>query len=308
MGSVFLLFASARCIATSVAAAGGTSSAWKLAQSNPVELMRQASQNELANSYGHRPPVRYRVRKVTAKSDTTKEIVETSDGGVARLIAIGDRSLSSTQTQQEIERLRTLDDDPALERHRRNSEMRDAGRVQKFMRLLPTAFLYQFAGSVQTKNGVMIRLTFEPNPNFSPPDFESRVLTGIHGEVWIAPDDLRVAKINGQIFKTVDFGWGILGSLNPGATLQIEQAKTPECGWQLAHLGLHLEGKELMFKTLHVVVEETASDYHPVPQGWTYKDAIRWLLHLSEAGEQSEKQSPRAPVEIGPMHEPEAVR
>ena len=86
--------------------------AWKLAQSNPTELMRRASQNELANSYGHRPPMRYQLRKINAKSDTTKEIVETVDGGVARLIAIGGQPLSPGQEQQEAERLRALDANP----------------------------------------------------------------------------------------------------------------------------------------------------------------------------------------------------
>jgi hypothetical protein len=106
------------------------------------------------------------------------------------------------------------------------------------------------------------------------------VLTGIRGEAWIDPQDLRIVHIQASTFRTVDFGWGIIGSLYPGATLTIEQAKTPACSWQLAHLSLHLEGKELMLKSLHVVVEETASDYEPVLPGWTYKNAVEWLLQM----------------------------
>lgn len=280
LGLLLLLPALPLDASAGVATASDSNSTWKLAHSNPAELMRRASQNELANSYGRRAPVRYRVRKITAKSDTTKQIVETSNGGVARLLAIGGHPLSASQTQQEIERLHKLDADPSIEAHRRNSELRDAGRVKKFMRLLPDAFLYQSAGSVETANGPMIRLKFVPNPKFSPPDFESRVVTGIRGEVWISPEDLRVVRIQGRIFKTVDFGWGILGSLYPGATMQIEQSKTNCCGWQLAHLGLHLDGKELIFKSLHIAVEETASDYQSVPRNWNYKDAVRWLLAM----------------------------
>ncbi len=254
--------------------------AWSLAQSNPAELMRQASQNELANSYGHRVPLRYRLRKTTVKSDITKEIVETADGGVARLIAIRGLPLSHSEDQQEIERLRSLAANPAIEAHRRNNEIRDAERVRKFMRLLPEAFLYRSAGSASTENGAMIRLTFSPNPKFSPPDFGSRILSGIRGEVWIDPTELRLVRMEGRIFKTVDFGWGILGELYPRGTLLIEQSKTANCGWQLARLGMHLEGKELLFKSLHIATEETATDYQPVPRGWTYRDAVRWLIQL----------------------------
>ncbi|MBA2679996.1 MAG: hypothetical protein H0U76_16570 [Ktedonobacteraceae bacterium] len=208
----------------------------------------------------------------------TKQIVETPDGGVARLIAIGGKPLGATQSQQEITRLETLSADPTIEAHRRRDEIRDATRVQKSMQLLPTAFLYRYIGSAPTSNGPVIRLAFDPNPTFTPPDFESRVLTGIRGEIWIDPDDIRVVRIGSRIFKPVDYGWGILGTLYPGATLQIEQTKTSTCGWQLAHLALHLEGKALMFKSVHIVTDETASNYQWVPSGWTYQDAIRWLL------------------------------
>ena len=109
---------------------------------------------------------------------------------------------------------------------------------------------------------------------------ESRILTGIRGELWIDPTDLRVVRIEGHLFKEVDYGWGILGTLYPGGTIRIEQAKTPECGWQLAHLVLNMTGKELMLKSLRVVVDETATDYHPVPTGWKYTDAIDWLLNM----------------------------
>ncbi len=252
---------------------------WALAQSNPAELMRQASKNELANSYTHRPSMRYRLRKITAKTDTTKEIVETHTGGVARLIAMNGRPLSPSQEKQEMERLHAVYTDPAIEAHRRRNEIRDANRVEKFMRLLPNAFLYRSAGAVETSQGRMIRLTFTPNPKFSPPDFESRVMTGIRGEVLIDAQQLRVERIDGRIFTSVDFGWGILGKLYPGGTLLIEQSKTPTCGWQMTHLRLRLEGKALLFKSVDIQTDETAADYQPVPREWNYKDAVQWLLH-----------------------------
>ncbi len=249
--------------------------------------MRQASKNELANSYGHRPSLRYQLRKITAKIDTTKETVETRNGGVARLIALDGRPLSRAQEKHEIERLRSVYADPAIEAHRRRNEMRDGNRIEKFMRLLPNAFLYRSAGAVDTAQGRMIRLTFTPNPKFSPPDFESRILTGIRGEVLIDPQELRVKRIDGRIFKNVDFGWGILGTLYPGGILLIEQSKTAACGWQMAHLKLRLEGKALLFKAIHITTDETATNYQTVPREWTYKDAVQWLLH---------KYSPPAPL------------
>lgn len=276
--TVLLLPLALHAAASPAPAATTASPGQELAESNPTELMRRVSQNELANSYGHRPPMRYWVRKITAHLDMTKEIVETREGGVARLIAVGGNPLSAVPNQKEIERLRAIAADPAIEAHRRDRERRDAQRVQKYMRLLPAAFVYHFEGMRDLPNGAAIRLTFIPNPTFTPPDFESRTLTGIRGEIWIDPTDLRVVRLDSHIFRTVDFGWGILGSLYPGGTMRIEQMKTRECGWQLIHLSLHLNGRELLFKSLHIVVGETAGNYRLIPATWNYKDAVQWLL------------------------------
>lgn len=257
-------------------------SAWSLAKSDPHALVQAAVENELKNFYGHRPPVRYLLRKKTRNTDTAKEIVETDQGGVARLIAIRNQPLTASQSQVELERLHELASDAGAQQHRHHNEQRDAARVAGVMRLLPEAFLNQFEGSVQTPNGVAIRLTFAPNPGFSPPTLESRILTGIRGEIWIDPTDLRVVRIEGHLFRTVDYGWGILGVLYPGGTIRIDQTRAPKCGWQLARLNLNMTGKELMLKSLHVVVDETAADYHPVPAGWKYTDAIQWLLRMPD--------------------------
>jgi hypothetical protein len=258
-------------------------SAWDLAKSNPHALVQAAIENEIKVSYGHHPSVRYLLRKKTRNTDTTKEIVETGDGGIARLVAIHNHPLNTTQAQTELQRLHALASDPAAQQHRRHTEERDAARIVGVMRLLPEAYLNQFEGSVQTSDGVAIRMTFGPNPHFSPPTLESRILTGIRGEIWIDPTDLRVVRIEGQLFRQVDYGWGILGTLYPGGTIRIDQAKTPECGWQLSHLTLNMTGKELMLKSLHVVIDETATDYHPVPADWKYTDAIAWLLQKPES-------------------------
>lgn len=277
----------------SARAPDGTS-VWQIAQSHPSEIVRRTLQNEIASSYGNRAPLRYRLTKVSTTSNTTKEIVETSDGGVARLLEIDGKPLTASQQRDEIERLEKLDRDSSIQAHRRHSEDRDVERMRKFMRLLPDAFLYQFAGAAEQPDGTFIRLKFEPNPKFSPPDFETRILTGIRGEILIDPNDLRVKRIDGKTFRQVDFGWGIIGTLYPGAIMAIEQTKTQACGWQLTYLKLHMLGKELMFKSLHIEVEERAADYQRVPGNWSYHDAVRWLLQKNAITEFSDQPEPPA--------------
>lgn len=258
----------------------GTSAdaSWKLAQTDPAALVQRVSQVELTHSIGNRTPMRFRLRKITEKSDTTKEIVETSDGAVARLLAIRGVPLTPEQNKLEENRLEAVASDPAIESHRRKSEQRDTNRVEEIMRLLPEAYQYRYAGSASTVSGEAIRLAFFPNPKFSPPDLMSRVLKGIQGELWIEPGGFRVVRMQGRSFRNVDYGWGLLGTLDKGGTVLLEQTKTRDCGWQLAHLVLQLRGKALLLKPVRISVDETASEYHPVPRSWTYQDAAHWLL------------------------------
>jgi hypothetical protein len=249
-----------------------------LAQSDPEQLVQQVCANEIRNFSGSRQPLRYKLRKITARGDTTKEIVETRQGGVARLIALHGEPLSEMQRQNEDARLQKVHDDPAVEAHRQRMEQRDTARIVNLTRALPQAFLYRYAGTVDTPQGLLIRLTLKPNTHWTPPDFESRILTGIRGEMLIDAQALRVQRVEGHVFRGVDFGWKLLGVLYPGGDILFEQAPTPCCGWQLSHLRLRMDGKALMLKPIRIDVEEFASDYSRTPAGWGYRQAAEWLL------------------------------
>lgn len=261
-----------------LALAESAQTALALAQSDPAKLVQQVCANEVRNFSGSRQPLRYRLRKVTAKGDTTKQIVETREGGVARLIALHGEPLSPAQQEFEDARLEKVRTDPAVEAHRRQMEQRDTARIVNLTRALPQAFIYRYAGTVASPQGTLIRLTLEPNAHWSPPDFESRILTGVRGEMLIDAQALRVQRVEGHVFRDVDFGWKVLGVLYPGGDILFEQAPTLCCGWQLSHLRLRMDGKALMLKPIRIDIEEFASDYSLTPAGWGYRKAAEWLL------------------------------
>ena len=57
-------------------------------------LVRRAVQHTLEGEKSHRP-MEYLLRKRDDRHDTTKEIVETKDGDVARLVAVDGKQLSA---------------------------------------------------------------------------------------------------------------------------------------------------------------------------------------------------------------------
>jgi hypothetical protein len=263
-------------VALSVASACAFSQASNSYATDPVTLVRHASYNEL-HSTAPPYPVRYKLRKQDEKGITTKEIVPTKDGDVARLLAKDDKPLTPQQNQAELDRLSNLLAHPEIQEHRHKREQEDSGRADEMIKLLPDAFLYSYLDMTAGPNGPAYRLSFKPNPSFHPPDREAEVYHGMEGEVWIDEGQERIVKLDAHLIDDVNFGWGILGKLYKGGSLTIEQKDVGHRHWEATLMRLNLTGMALMLKPLSFQTTETSTDFQPVPVNMTYQRAIELL-------------------------------
>lgn len=228
--------------------------------------------------------MRYELVKTSPRLSTTKKICETRDGDVARLVAVNGKPLSAIDEQKEDARLTELLSDPGRQKRRKQGEDDDQARVLKVLRALPTAFVYQIAGSGENPTGRpgvspasrVEKFTFKPNPAFSPPDLETQILTQMTGEIWIDPVNFRVVRLEGHLQRDVDFGWGILGRLNQGGWIVIEQAEVGPGRWRTVHFQMKMSGR-VVFKTRVFDTTEDETGYEPVPAGLGYQKAIEIL-------------------------------
>jgi hypothetical protein len=255
------------------------------AQTDPTALVRRAIQNREDAAKTHRP-LRYLLRKTDDHRDTTKDIIETDQGDVARLIAINNQPLTAEANQAELDRLNTLANHPEIQEHRHQREQKDAARVNRLMRLLPDAFLYRDqgttpcpAGAAPARSGEATchHLSFSPNPSFEPPDVEGNIFHGLAGELWIDQAQERLTRLDAHVIANVDFGWGILGKLDKGGTIQLEQSDIGGGDWELTTLKLNLKGQALMLKSLYIQLTEQATHFSQVPEGTDYHKAIKLL-------------------------------
>jgi hypothetical protein len=221
-------------------------------------------------------PMQYRLRKTSPRYSSAKLIIETRDGDVARLLEVNGAPLSPESEQNEAARLQALLDDPGLQHHRQEREQGDAERARKIIHALPDAFLYQYSGIVETPHGPSYRLSFQPNPKFDPEDLEAQALKGMAGELWIDVAQKRVTRLEGKRIHDVDYGWGILGKLDEGGTLLLEQADVGEGQWRTTHMVLVMNAR-LLVKTIKLDTTLELSDYAPIQSGISYKDAIQIL-------------------------------
>lgn len=241
-------------------------------------IVRRVLRTELesAQSSSTSHPMQYQLRKSSPRLSTTKLIVETKDGDVARLLAVNNQPLGAEDNQKEEGRLQSLLNDPGLQHHRQEREQGDAERARKIMRALPDAFVYQFAGLADTPQGPSYRLSFQPNPKFDPEDLEAQVLKGMAGELWIDVAQQRVTRLQGKRIHDVDYGWGILGKLDEGGTLLLEQADVGNHQWRTVHMVLVMNAR-FLFKVVKLDTTLELTQYTSVAPGMTYQQAIELL-------------------------------
>jgi hypothetical protein len=258
-------------------AAGMQVGAQTSASTDPVALVRRAVQFRLEEEKIHRP-VRYVLRKTDGDHETTKEIIETKDGDVARLMAINGKPLTAEQEQAESSRLDTLAAHPEMQERRRRSEQKDAARVDQLVGMLPDSEVYRFEGMVACGTRQCYRLSFTPNLKFQPPHLEAEVLRGFAGEVWIEKTQQRLVRLDAALVRDVNIGFGILGRLDKGGTIELQQELESNVQeWQPTVMKMNLSGKALMVKTVNIRMEEVASDFAPVSPGIGYREAIAML-------------------------------
>jgi hypothetical protein len=120
------------------------------------------------------------------------------------------------------------------------------------------------------------KFTFTPNPKFNPLELEMQVLTQMTGEIWIDVEHERVTRLEGHLQQDVDFGWGILGRLNKGGWIAIEQADVGEHQWRIVHFQMSMSGR-VVFKTRVFDTTEDESQFAPLPVELTFQQAIQMM-------------------------------
>ncbi len=244
---------------------------------DPNQLVRDTVHNELKPGNDDRRFM-YKDTTENKKGTIVKEVINTPQGPLSRTIAINGRPLTADQRAKEDARLEKFANDPEARRKKQQSDKEESQREDLMVKTLPEAFVYTYAGSQHGPNGgETIHLTFRPNPNFNPPNHETQVYLGMQGDMYIDGRAKRLVKMDGTLFKEVNFGWGILGKLDPGGKFVIEQADIGDGVWDTTSQVLHFTGKILMIKSLEVESKDTITDFRPVPSQMTTAEALKLL-------------------------------
>jgi hypothetical protein len=228
--------------------------------------------------------LRYRVRKVDAKGDVTREVIESREGSVARLIARDGQAITAAEDAAERDRLNGILHDPEdfFKHVKRDQAAR--GYATQLLRSMAQSMIWSYApGQPQASPfpATQVVLDFVPDPKFKPPTLVTEALTGIAGRVWVDRNTRCVTRIEGQILHPIDFGWGgLLARIKQGGRIEFEQKQAHESRWLYSHLDEHISIREVLVRTVEENTRMQSFDVHVLPTPISYREAIQALLAL----------------------------
>jgi hypothetical protein len=240
------------------------------------EIVRTAMQAELAADKNDHTRWRYRDAKQDG-SDTVSIVVETDQGSVKRLISKNGQPLTEGEARAEEERVQRFIHDPEKLAKQKRDGVQDGKNAEELLNMLPDAFTWK----VESEDAQKITLHFDPNPNFSPPDMQGRVLGTMAGTLVVNKGQNRIETISGKLTQDVTIGWGLLGRLREGGTFRVERREVTPGLWQIVETHVHINGRALFFKTIGEQQDEVQTEFTQVPHGTTLEQAAEMSRTLN---------------------------
>jgi hypothetical protein len=278
---ILLTVAAVSCGLAQNADAGKNGADSSLLSVPPRTWAADAARNELIALHHKDSYLRYRMETVNEKGDQIRDVIESKDGTVARLIMKDGKPLTTEEDEWERQRLNDMIASPeAFAKHVNRGES-EKSMADKLVPLMPDAMINTYTpGQPQSgRNGgaLEIVLDYKPNPKFVPPNTQAEALTGLEGRAWIDAKTHSLVRMEGTIFRGVNFGWGMLAHIYQGGKLEMNQTNVGGNRWIFTDFSMQLTVRALMVKKLNIHSTAKASNFQ-VLGPMSYQDAIRLLL------------------------------
>src|SRR5947209_17198243 len=273
------LLVSAGLLASGIA----VSAAHAQSQASGQELVKEVVANELKAIKDDNSHWMYFSNETAADGHQSREVVETKDGVIYRVIAMDGRPLSAEERRQEDQRIQKLLSNSSEQKKQQKARDDDAKKAKDMLQMLPTAFLYK----VQSESESTIRLSFRPNPDFDPPTRETKVFHNMEGTMVVDRRQKRLKLLSGRLANDVEFGGGFFGRLHKGGTFLVEQTDVGGGHWQPVLTDVHITGRALFFKTIKEQQHEVCSKFHRVPDSLSLSQAAEMLIKNANGTEVS---------------------
>ena len=201
----------------------------------------------------------YRESNITPEKNVVYTSIETPQGTLRRLIEQNGHALSPQAAAAETHRIKNYLNDPSAQAKARHAAEHDGAQAEELLKMLPIAFIWTRG----EESGDLLTLNFRPNPDFDPPDMQSRVLGIMAGQLIVSKDGHRIHTLRGKLTQDVLIGFGILGRLDRGGTFDVERRVVGDGRWQITETHVHIGGHALIFHTIGQQEDDVKTEWKP---------------------------------------------
>ena len=243
---------------------------------NANQLVRQVVQSELKAEETDHTHWMYKLHREDEKGAQDRQVIETKDGSLAKVLLINGQPLTPEQRSKDEERMKRQVQDPAERARREKRNKEDEEKARELLKAIPDAFIFTYEGM----DAELTRLAFTPNSHYDPPTRELTVYHSMAGRLWVDRTAMRLAKIEGHLLSDVNFGWGLLGHLDKGGTFTVVQRHVGENHWETVLLDLNMQGRAVIFKTITVKQKQVLTDFIRVPDNLSIAEGFEMLNRM----------------------------
>jgi hypothetical protein len=246
----------------------------KLSQEQMRQLLRVVADKDIENDKRQRDYT-YIDREVqnnlNGKGKTksteikTYEVLEIYGEQVQRLIEKDDKPLDAKEAAKEEEKIQKIidkrkneSDEDRKKREEKEAKEREDGR--KFVKEVADAYDFKLLGTEQVNGRDAWMIDGEPRPGYEPHMKDAKVLSKIHGRVWIDKGDLQLAKMDIEILDTVSFGW-VLARIHKGTRVMLEQTRVNDEVWLPRHVTFKVDTRVALLKGYNIDGDQEYRDY-----------------------------------------------
>lgn len=247
------------------------------APSDAQALVRRAAANATSAAQDSSKIFIYRAAKETNSGSAVRDMIETKEVILARTITWNGKEPSAEERAKEDARLELLVTSPEELKKKQAEQQADRKRTLQLVKALPDALIFEYDGTEMFHGREAIRLKFTPDPNFNPTSRETYGLKAAAGRLWIDRAHTQIVRMEAALTENVYIGWGILGHINKGGRLELEQSLLPGNAWRITKLNIEATGKAFFFKTIRIKQRQSGWDYRPLPGDLTIAQAIATL-------------------------------
>src|SRR5882757_1366334 len=202
-----------------------------------------------------------------------ERIIETVDGDVDQLLSVDGHAPDGADKSKNDKVLQGLLSSAQAREAMHANTIKEDNDAATLLRAVPKMFL---AEDRDEKNGI-VTIAFRPNPNFQPQSLEQRAIHGMSGTLYIDKKGMRLTGIDAIVAEQVQFGYGLLGTLDKGGTYMLQRVEVEPGVWKTKDTKIRLNGRVALFKNISKQSEESKSGWRRVPSNTTILQALAML-------------------------------